>query len=78
MALLTAKELAGELRISAKSVYRAYRNREIPAGQLRRMLLFDLDKVRRAMEQRAALMPYQKCRKGRRAPGGAARPAPDR
>lgn len=62
MALLSVKQLAGELGISAKTVYRAYRNREIPAGQ-----------VRRAMEQRAQAMPYQKCAKGSRAPGGASR-----
>ncbi len=73
MALLTVKELAGELGISAKTVYRAYRNREIPAGQFRRILLFDLEQVRRAMEQRAKAMPNQKCTKGKRAPGGASR-----
>jgi len=73
VALLTVKQLAGELGISAKTVYRAYRNREIPAGQFRRMLLFDLDQVRRAMEQRAKAMPNQKYRKGERAPGGASR-----
>lgn len=73
MALLTVKQLAGELGISAKTVYRAYRNREIPAGQFRRMLLFDLEQVRRAMEQRAKAMPYQKCTKVKRAPGGRGR-----
>ncbi len=73
MAWLTVKQLAGELGISAKTVYRAYRNREIPAGQFRRMLLFDLDQVRRAMEQRAKAMPYKKCAKGERAPGGDSR-----
>lgn len=57
MVLLTAKELAGELGISAKSVYRAYRNREMPNGHLRRMLLFDLDKVRRS-PQRGDLTGY--------------------
>jgi len=71
--LLSVKELAGELGINTKTVYRAYRNREIPAGQFRRMLLFDLDKVRRAMEQRAERMPYEKCTKGKRATGGASR-----
>lgn len=70
MVLLTVKELAVQLGISTKTVYRAYRNREIPAAQFRRMLMFDLDKVRRAMEERAEQMPYQRCTKGRRATGG--------
>lgn len=73
MALLSVKQLAGELGISAKTVYRAYRNREIPASQVRRMLLFDLNKVRRAMEQRAQAMPYQKRANGTRATGGDSR-----
>ncbi len=71
MALLTVKELAVELGISAKTVYRAYRNREIPAAQFRRMLMFDLREVRRAMTRRAEAMPYQRCTK--RATGGTAR-----
>lgn len=71
MVLLTVKELAVQLGISAKTVYRAYRNREIPAVQFRRMLLFDLVEVRRAMKQRAESMPYQRCTK--RAIGGDSR-----
>ncbi len=71
MMLLTVKELAVQLGISAKTVYRAYRNREIPAAQFRRMLLFDLNKVRCAMERRAESMPYQRCTQ--RTTGGASR-----
>jgi len=71
MVLLTVKELAVQLGISPKTVYRAYRNREIPAVQFRRMLLFDLSEVRGAMKRRAEAMPYQRCTK--RATGGASR-----
>jgi len=63
MALLTAKELANELGISAKTVYRAYRSHEIPAAQVRRTVMFDLDEVRRAMKQRAEAMPNSQCTK---------------
>ncbi len=49
--LLTVKELAAELRMSVKSIQRAYRKGEIPVEWLCRMARFNLDKVRRAMEQ---------------------------
>ena len=49
--LLTVKELAAELRISLKSIQRAYRKEEIPVQWLGRMARFDLAKVRRAMER---------------------------
>ena len=47
--LLTVKELAAELRMSPKSVQRAYRREEIPVEWLGRMARFNLAKVRRAM-----------------------------
>ena len=47
--LLTVKELAAELRMSAKSIQRAYRKGEIPVQWLGRMARFDLAKVGRAM-----------------------------
>ena len=47
--LLTVKELAAELRMSPKSIQRAYRKEEIPVQWLGRMARFDLAKVRRAM-----------------------------
>ena len=50
-------------------VYRAYRTGEILAAQIRRTLMFDLEKVLHAMERRAEWMPYQ--RDTRRATGGA-------
>ena len=54
---LSVKELAQALGISVDCVYRAYRRGEIPATQISRVIRFDLDKVRRAMEQRAEQMP---------------------
>jgi hypothetical protein len=47
--LLTVKELAAELRMSLKSIQRAYRKEEIPVQWLGRMARFDLTQVRRAM-----------------------------
>jgi hypothetical protein len=48
--LLTVKELAAELRMSPKSIQRAYRKEEIPVQWLGRMARFNLAKVQRAME----------------------------
>ena len=47
--LLTVKELAAELRMSPKSVQRAYRKEEIPVEWLGRMARFNLTQVRLAM-----------------------------
>ena len=47
--LLTAKELAAELRMSLKSIQRAYREGDIPVQWLRRMARFNLKQVQRAM-----------------------------
>jgi hypothetical protein len=47
--LLTVKELAAELRMSPKSIQRAYRKEEIPVEWLGRMTRFNLAHVRRAM-----------------------------
>ena len=49
--LLTVKELAAELRMSVKSIQRAYRQGDIPVQWLRRMARFNLAKVQRAMER---------------------------
>ena len=70
MALLSAKELAEQLGISAKTVYRAYRKREIPAAQMRRTVMFDLQEVRHAMKERAEAMPNSQCTKGATAGNG--------
>ena len=50
-ALCMVKELAAELRMSVKSIPRAYRSGEIPVPGLRRMARFDLAQVRQAMER---------------------------
>lgn len=63
--LLTVKELAAELRMSPKSIQRAYRKEEIPVQWMCRMAWFDLEKVRRAMEKRAKAMSDSQCTKGR-------------
>jgi excisionase family DNA binding protein len=68
--LLSVKELAHELGISADSVYRAYRKKEIPAAQINRMIRFDLAKVCQAMEKKAQAMLNSQCPK-RCANGGA-------
>ena len=62
--LLTVKELAAELRMSPKSIRRAYRKEEIPVEWLGRMARFDLAKVRRAMERKAKALPNSQCTKG--------------
>ena len=49
--LLTVKELAAELRMSVKSIQRAYREGDIPVQWLRRMARFDLAQVQRAMKR---------------------------
>src|SRR5678815_2874526 len=48
---LTVQELAAELRMSPKSIQRAYRKEKIPVQWLGRMARFDLAEVRRAMER---------------------------
>ena len=62
---LTVKELAAELRMSPKSIQRAYRKEEIPVQWLGRMARFDLAKVRRAMERKPKTLPNSQCTKGR-------------
>ncbi|HSL04530.1 MAG TPA: helix-turn-helix domain-containing protein [Nitrospiraceae bacterium] len=50
---LTAKELATLLQVSLKTVRRAYRNGEIPMVRFRHMVRFDLEQVRRVVQQEA-------------------------
>jgi hypothetical protein len=49
--LLPVKELAAELRMSPKSIQRAYRKEEISVEWLGRMARFNLAQVRRAMKR---------------------------
>lgn len=53
MPLLSGKELAGELGVSAITVWRAYDKGEIPGERIGRITRFDLDRVREVMRQRA-------------------------
>ena len=79
--LLTVKELAAELRMSPKSIQRAYRKGEIPVKWLGRMARFDLAKVQRAMERngRSRMRRLNGDSTVRRATGGAhSRTAPAR
>ena len=55
--LLAVKELAAELRMSLKSIQRAYRKGEILVQWLGRTARFNLAKVQRAMEKKATAMP---------------------
>lgn len=48
---LTAKELATLLQVSIKTVRRAYRNGEIPMVRFRHLVRFDLEQVRRVVQQ---------------------------
>ena len=50
--LLTVRELAVELRMSPKSIQRAYRKGESPVQWLGRMARFNLGEVRRAMKRK--------------------------
>jgi len=72
---LTVKELAAELRMSPKSIQRAYRKEEIPVQWLGRMARFDLAKVRRAMERngRSRMRRLNGNLNQQRATGGASR-----
>ena len=70
--LLSVKELAQQLGISADSVYRAYRRKEIPAAQINRMIRFDLEKVCQAMEKKVRAMPNSQYRKRSATVGAAA------
>ena len=73
--LLTVKELAAELRMSPKSIQRAYRKGEIPVQWLGRMARFDLAKVQRAMERngRGRMRRLNANLKQQGAPGGGSR-----
>ena len=72
--LLTVKELAAELRVSVKSIQRAYREGDIPVQWLRRMARFNLAKVQRAMERngRSRMLRLKSIASRQGATGGAA------
>ncbi|MDO8355533.1 MAG: helix-turn-helix domain-containing protein [Nitrospirota bacterium] len=79
---LTTNELAALLQVSIKTIRRAYRNGEIPIVRFRRMVRFDLEDVRRVMQQKS-IRPNLRVMALQRATGGASRRraqpnAPDR
>lgn len=73
---LTIHELAKALKVSIKTVRRAYLRGEIPVERIFRFVRFDLDRVREAIE-RNGHRPLQTVDRvegrTRRAPGGASR-----
>ena len=68
---MSVKQLAEEYGVSADSVYRAYRNGDIPGHQMARIIRFNLDEVRQATKKRAKAMQNSHCTK--RATGGDSR-----
>ena len=58
--LLSVKEIAQELGVSAQSIRRAYWRREIPAYRISKMLRFDLEtrwRVRVISAMRSSMRP---------------------
>lgn len=51
--LLSVKELAEELGVHEDTIRRAYWKKTIPAERICKLLRFDLEKVRRAMQRKA-------------------------
>jgi len=73
---LTASELAAVLKVSVVSVRRAYWKGLLPVIRIGRMVRFDLDQVRQAIQQNGHGQVWTvDTREGvpRRAPGGASR-----
>ena len=73
---LTVDELAAVLKVSPKSIRRAYRKGEIPVDRFCRFVRFDLDRVKEALQAKghgsSLLVPQMK--EGQRsATGGASR-----
>ena len=73
---LTADELAAVLKVSVKSIRRAYRKGEIPVERICRFVRFDLERVKQAMQANGhgPSRVVTRSRQGRRsATGGASR-----
>jgi excisionase family DNA binding protein len=72
---LTIHELALALKVSVKTVRRAYLRGEIPVQRIFRFVRFDIEQVKEAMRRNGQTYievgPVN--REGRRAPGGASR-----
>ena len=73
---LTVDELAAVLKVSPKSIRRAYRKGEIPVDRFCRFVRFDLERVKEALKARGNDVTFFESRKdeGRRsATGGESR-----
>ena len=73
---LTVDELAAALKVSPKSIRRAYRKGEIPVDRFCRFVRFDLERVKEALKAKGHDVTFLLTRKnqGRRsATGGASR-----
>jgi excisionase family DNA binding protein len=73
---LTVPELAAVLKLSVVSIRRAYWKGHIPVIRIGRMVRFDLDQVRAAIQRNGHMQLYSNdSAEGRirRAPGGASR-----
>jgi excisionase family DNA binding protein len=80
---LTADELAAVLKVSVKSIRRAYRKGEIPVERICRFVRFDLERVKSAMQGNGqGQSPFTTREAGtaqrdrRRRPARAQRPSP--
>ena len=72
---LTVDELAAVLKVSVKSIRRAYRKGQIPVERICRFVRFDLDRVKAAMQGNGqGQSPFASREQGQRsATGGASR-----
>ena len=73
---LTVDELAAVLKVSPKSIRRAYRKGEIPVDRFCRFVRFDLERVKEALRAKghsSSLFSPQKEQGQRSAQGGASR-----
>ena len=73
---LTVDELAAVLKVSAKSIRRAYRKGEIPVDRFRRFVRFDLERVKETLQAKGhwpSHVEAQRKKGPRSATGGASR-----
>ena len=73
---LTVDELAAVLKVSPKSIRRAYRKGEIPVDRFCRFVRFDLERVKEALQAKghsSSFFVTQKKEGQRSATGGASR-----
>ncbi|GMV50917.1 MAG: hypothetical protein AMXMBFR67_24600 [Nitrospira sp.] len=72
---LTVDELAAVLKVSVKSIRRAYRKGQIPVERICRFVRFDLERVKEAMQGNGqGQSPFSREQQGQRsATGGASR-----